>query len=68
MVMIGMPAFLTGNFGASGASAVHQANPNPNYTTQNLFGVYAGDTWKVTPKFTFNYGIRWNPFLPMQFT
>jgi len=68
MVMIGMPAFLTGNFGPSGASAVHQANPNPNNTTQNLFGLYAGDTWKVTPKFTLNYGIRWNPFFPMQFT
>ena len=67
MVMIGMPAFLTGNFGASGASAVHQANPNPNQTTQNFFGLYAGDTWKVTPKFTLNYGIRWNPFFPMQF-
>ena len=68
MVMIGMPAFLTGNFGASGASAVHQANPNPDQNTQNLFGLYAGDTWKVTPKFTLNYGIRWNPFFPMQFT
>jgi len=58
----GITDFLIGR-----AAQLHQANPNPNYTTQNFFGLYAADTWKVTPKFTLNYGLRWNPFVPLQF-
>ncbi len=54
--------FLTGT-----VTVMHQANPNPNYTTQNFFGLYAGDTWKATSRLTLNYGVRWNPFFPMQF-
>lgn len=58
----GLGDFLTGNF-----VQFHQANPNPNDTTQNFFALYAGDVWKVTRRLTFNYGVRWNPFFPMQF-
>ncbi|MGA2882408.1 MAG: carboxypeptidase regulatory-like domain-containing protein [Bryobacteraceae bacterium] len=57
-----MVDFLTGN-----AAEFHQANPNPENLTQNFVGLYAGDTWKVTHRFTLNYGLRWNPFIPMQF-
>jgi len=57
-----MVDFLTGN-----AASFHQANPNPENLTQNFVGLYANDTWKVTPKLTLNYGVRWNPFIPMQF-
>lgn len=54
--------FLTGSF-----VQLHQANPNPQYLNQNYFSLYAGDVWKVTPKFTLNYGVRWNPFYPAVF-
>ena len=54
--------FLTGIY-----TVLHQANPNPNNTTQYFFGLYAGDTWKANSKVTLNYGVRWNPFFPMQF-
>ncbi len=35
---------------------------NDNRTAFNSF--YAQDTWRVTPRFTFNYGLRYEPFLP----
>ncbi len=57
-----MVDFLTGN-----AAQFHQANPNPENLTQNFVGLYAADTWKVSHKLTLNYGLRWNPFIPMQF-
>jgi hypothetical protein len=57
-----MVDFLTGN-----AAQFHQANPNPENLTQNFAGLYASDTWKVSHNFTLNYGVRWNPFIPMQF-
>ena len=41
-------------------------NP-PSRTNQLLdyFALYAQDAWRVRPKFTLNYGVRWEPFLPM---
>ncbi|MEQ1885377.1 MAG: carboxypeptidase regulatory-like domain-containing protein [Bryobacteraceae bacterium] len=58
----GLADFLTGR-----AAQLHQANPNPNYSTQNFLGLYAADVWKVNSRLTVNYGIRWNPFIPLQF-
>jgi hypothetical protein len=59
----GLTDFLTGQ-----VATFHQANPNPNYSTQNFVGLYASDIWKVTSRLTVNLGLRWNPFIPLQFT
>ncbi|HEX5482387.1 MAG TPA: TonB-dependent receptor, partial [Terriglobia bacterium] len=31
-----------------------------NYPRQKYYALFAGDTWKMTPKLTFDYGIRWD--------
>src|SRR5262245_23847886 len=58
----GMSDFLTGN-----VSMMRQANPNPLNLNQNFLGAYGQDTWKITPKLTMTYGVRWEPFFAMSF-
>jgi hypothetical protein len=48
-----------------GATSVFQQfNPTPYYLSQSFPGAYAADTWRMTPRWTLNYGLRWEPFLP----
>jgi hypothetical protein len=59
---LGMADFLLGY-----VSQLRQANPNPLNLNQNFFGLYGQDTWKLSPKLTLTYGLRWEPFFPMSF-
>src|SRR5215470_9583254 len=59
---LGVADFFLGN-----VSQLRQANPNPLNLNQNFFGVYGQDTWKLNPKLTLTYGLRWEPFFPMSF-
>jgi outer membrane receptor protein involved in Fe transport len=55
--------FVTGRLGS-----LDQAAPNNLFMKQWYFGAYAQDTWKITPRFTANLGVRWEPFLPPSIT
>jgi hypothetical protein len=49
--------------------AVDNANVNVHNISkyganQRAYSLHAGDTWKITPKFSLNYGIRWDKFSP----
>ena len=54
-----------GDFLLGELSQMRMSAPNPLSTNQYYFGLYAQDTWRATPNLTFNYGLRWEPFLPM---
>jgi len=56
-----MADFFTGRIGQH-----RQANPNPVRVTQPVAAAYVQDTWKLD-RLTLNYGVVWNPFLPMNF-
>jgi Carboxypeptidase regulatory-like domain/TonB dependent receptor len=45
-------------------STYNQGNPNPNALRQTVFAAYAQDTFRVSPRFTLNLGVRWEPNLP----
>ncbi|HYR41950.1 MAG TPA: TonB-dependent receptor [Terriglobia bacterium] len=56
----GMPLadFLLGN-----ASSWNQGGPQLTYNRQNHFGLYLQDSWKISSRLRFNYGLRWEPYL-----
>jgi hypothetical protein len=51
---------------AGDLSQMRQQIPNDLRMYQWFFGAYAQDTWKVTQRLTVNYGLRWEPYTPME--
>ncbi len=46
----------------NGNVSVHNVS---KYGAEQLgFSLHVGDTWKVSPNLTFNYGVRWDKFTP----
>jgi hypothetical protein len=43
-----------------------QSAPNTLHIKQRYFGLYAQDTWRLSPRVTLNYGLRWEPWFPQQ--
>jgi hypothetical protein len=57
---LGMGDFMLGK-----VSSLVMGTPNDQLVlTQNSIAMYATDTWKIKPKVTLNYGLRWEPYIP----
>jgi Carboxypeptidase regulatory-like domain/TonB dependent receptor-like, beta-barrel len=56
---LGLADFLMGS-----AVTWKQGNLSTYYNREHYIGAYAQDAWKVTPRLTLSYGVRWEPYLP----
>jgi hypothetical protein len=57
---LGMSDFLLGNVSQLSAGTFSEQFKDGKY-----LAVYGADTWKVTPKLTLSYGLRWEPYFPL---
>jgi hypothetical protein len=60
---LGMADFLTGKL-----SSFREATPNTDYMRKWYTAFYVADTWRVNPRWTLNYGVRWEPDIPEKLT
>ena len=58
---LGLADFMLGDL-----SSFLQGLPNSYTSRQNSVDLYVTDTWKISSRLTFSFGIRWDPFLPQQ--
>ena len=58
---LGLSDFLMGNVATTSNGPVAPKNKRANTVS-----VYASDVWKMNQKWTLSYGVRWEPYLPIQ--
>jgi hypothetical protein len=54
--------FLTGTLDQGFGKTFQYAGNSLRHTAENNYGFYFQDTYRITPRFTLNYGLRWDYF------
>jgi hypothetical protein len=52
-------------FNATSQTSGFQISPLLRNYRQNQYAVYAGDSWRISPRLTLNYGLRWEYYGPV---
>ncbi len=58
----GIEDFLAGDVDDDTTASFQYYGDSTRHTHENNFGFYAQDNFRVTPRLTFNYGLRWDYF------
>ena len=62
---LGYADLIAGKLANNSGTAFSQGNPDLENDGQTTFALYAQDSWKPKKNLTLNYGLRWEPYLPM---
>ena len=63
---LGMADFMVGQTSAGGGTQAFNQGNRYGYTDrENYIGMYAQDSWKIRPRLTLSYGVRWEPYTPV---
>ena len=61
----GILSTVSQTFNATSQTSGYQVAPLARNYRQNQFAIYAADTWRVNPRLTVNYGLRWDYYGPV---
>jgi hypothetical protein len=61
----GILSSVSQTFNSSSQTSGYQSVPQNRNYRQNQYGIYAGDSWRVSPRLTVTFGLRWDYFGPV---